>query len=78
MINSTMNELDFTGLFCPDPVYRTKLAIQKIGINDTLEIVTDDPISESEIADWARMNGHKLCNLVKDGVKIHFKIMRKK
>ncbi len=54
-----MNELDFTGLFCPEPVYRTKLAIQRIGINDTLEIVTDDPISESEIADWARMNGHK-------------------
>ena len=73
-----MNELDFTGLFCPEPVFRTKLAIHKIGINDTLEIVTDDPISESENADWARMNGHKLCNFVKDGVKILFKIMRKK
>ena len=73
-----MNELDFTGLFCPEPVYRTKLAIQKIGINDTLEILTDDPRSESAIADWARINCHKLSNFVKDGVKIHFKIMRKK
>ena len=35
--------IDVRGLYCPEPVFRTKIEIEKLGIGDKLKIIADDP-----------------------------------
>jgi tRNA 2-thiouridine synthesizing protein A len=58
MTTSTSNKspdtktIDVRGLFCPEPVFRTKIEIERLAIGDTLKIVADDPESEEDISKW--------------------------
>jgi TusA-related sulfurtransferase len=42
-------KLDTVGLFCPEPVFRTRLALDDMEIGQILEVVADDPAAESDI-----------------------------
>ncbi|MDP9306317.1 MAG: sulfurtransferase TusA family protein, partial [Thermoproteota archaeon] len=35
--------IDVRGLYCPEPVFRTKIEIEKLGIGSKLKIIADDP-----------------------------------
>jgi TusA-related sulfurtransferase len=41
--------LDCLGLYCPEPVFRTRLELDEMGVGETLEVVADDPAAESDI-----------------------------
>ena len=46
---TTTNELDARGLFCPEPVFKTSVELQKIESGETLIVKTDDPASKNDI-----------------------------
>ena len=50
--------LDATGLFCPEPVFRTKMAMEGMRDGDTLVLKADDPAADEDVSRWARRNGH--------------------
>ncbi|UCE45042.1 MAG: sulfurtransferase TusA family protein [Methanobacteriota archaeon] len=52
--------LDCLGLFCPEPVFRTREEISGVPIGQILEVLADDPASESDIRSWARHAGHDI------------------
>ena len=52
--------LDATGLYCPEPVFRTREEISKVPIGETLEVTADDPASDSDIRSWAKHAGHEV------------------
>jgi tRNA 2-thiouridine synthesizing protein A len=37
--------IDVRGLFCPEPVFRTKIEIEKLASGDVLKVLADDPES---------------------------------
>lgn len=60
---SGARKLDATGLFCPEPVFRTKIELEGMGVGDTLTVLADDPAAEDDISRWVRRNGHKLLGM---------------
>lgn len=78
MSESTEKKLDATGLFCPEPVFRTKIEIERMQVGQVLTVSADDPAAEEDISRWVTRNGHELLDLKKDGNTITFKIKKVK
>ena len=78
MSESTEKKLDATGLFCPEPVFRTKIEIERMQVGQVLIVSAVDPAAEDDISRWVTRNGHELLNLSKDGTVITFQIKKVK
>ena len=78
MSESTEKKLDATGLFCPEPVFRTKIEIERMQVGQVLIVSADDPAAEEDISRWVTRSGHELLNLSKDGNMITFQIKKVK
>ncbi|TFG27591.1 sulfurtransferase TusA family protein [Candidatus Thorarchaeota archaeon] len=63
--------LDCVGLFCPQPLFQTKQAIESLKGGQVLEILADDPAAEEDLKRFCRRTGHELISVKKlsDGVQ---------
>ncbi|MDH4213501.1 MAG: sulfurtransferase TusA family protein [Candidatus Thorarchaeota archaeon] len=63
--------LDCVGLFCPQPLFQTKQAIESIEPGQILEILADDPAAEEDIKRFCKRTGHEFVSAknLPDGVK---------
>ena len=68
--------LDCLGLFCPEPVFRTRLELDKMKKGETLEIWADDPAAERDIQSLTQRLGHKILKMKKRGNKLYFLIRK--
>jgi len=68
--------LDCLGLFCPEPVYRTRLELDKMKVGETLEIWADDPAAERDIQSLTKRLGHEILEIRKEGGRLHFLIKK--
>ncbi|MFP3985312.1 MAG: sulfurtransferase TusA family protein [Candidatus Bathyarchaeia archaeon] len=71
-------KLDCLGLFCPEPVYRTRLELDKMEVGEILEIWADDPAAERDIRSLVNRLGHELLEIKKDQNKLYFLIRKKR
>lgn len=55
--------LDCIGLYCPEPVFRTRLELDTMALGETLEVVADDPAAESDIKSLVKRLGHVLVDV---------------
>lgn len=78
MSETTEKKLDATGLFCPEPVFRTKIEIERMQVGEIIVVSADDPAAEDDISRWVTRNGHELLEMSKDGNTITFKIKKTK
>ena len=76
--SSPTKSIDVRGLYCPEPVFRTKMEIERLSIGDVLKIVADDPESEEDISRWVNRNGHVLVAINKTDKDIEFVIKKAK
>ena len=67
MSESNDKKLDATGLFCPEPVFRTKIELERMQVGEIISVSADDPDAEEDISRWVTRNGHELMNLTTDG-----------
>ena len=70
-------KLDTRGLFCPEPVFRTKSQIDKVSDGDIVEIWADDPGAEEDISRWTKRTGNALLSIKKEGKDLMFLIQKK-
>jgi len=75
---SPIKTIDVRGLYCPEPVFRTKIEMEKLAIGDMIKIVADDTESEEDISLWAKRNGHELLSVNKDNKDLEFLIKKAK
>ncbi|MGI0012983.1 MAG: sulfurtransferase TusA family protein [Nitrososphaera sp.] len=75
---SPTKSIDVRGLYCPEPVFRTKMEIERLKIGDTLKVLADDPESEEDISRWVNRNGHELLSLSKTQADLEFLIKKAK
>ena len=66
--------LDCVGLYCPEPVFRTRLEIDKMSAGEILEVLADDPAAEEDIKSLVRRIGHKLVKIERAGNILRFLI----
>ncbi|MDW0281057.1 MAG: sulfurtransferase TusA family protein [Nitrososphaeraceae archaeon] len=70
--------IDVRGLFCPEPVFRTKIEIEKLASGDVLKVLADDPESEEDISRWISRTGHHLLSVNKTQKDLEFVIKKAK
>jgi len=68
--------LDCLGLFCPEPVFQTRMEIDKLQIGETLEVLADDPAAEEDIKRLTKVLGQELVEFKKENGKLRFLIKR--
>jgi TusA-related sulfurtransferase len=70
--------IDVRGLFCPEPVFRTKIEMERLAAGDMLKVISDDPESEEDISRWVKRSGHELLSLNKTEKDLEFLIKKAK
>ena len=70
--------IDCQGLFCPEPVFRTRLKLDEMKIGETLEVIADDPAAKSDIETLVKNLGHEILIITEedDLVKIVIRKIR--
>lgn len=69
---SVTQELDTSGEFCPMPVVKAKLAIDKLSPGEVLKVIATDPGSQSDFPGWANSTGNKLLEAIAEDGKFVF------
>ena len=75
---SPTKTIDVRGLFCPEPVFRTKIEIERMTVGNILRVIADDPASEEDISRWVNRNGHQLLGIKKSDKDLEFTIKKVK
>ena len=78
VMSATTKKLDARGLFCPEPVFRTKIEVERMQVGETLTVLADDPNAEEDISRWVKRNGHELLSLQKNDTELEFSIKKVK
>ena len=71
-------KLDCLGLYCPEPVFRTRIEIDKLDVGQVLEVTADDPAAEEDIKRLVKRLGHQLIEIRKEGDQLQFLIKKLK
>jgi len=69
-------ELDCVGLYCPEPVFRTRQEIDKMVVGEILEVVADDPAAEEDIPRLVKRLEQQLVEMRKENGQFHFVIKK--
>jgi len=62
--------IDCTGLFCPEPIFRTRVALDGMEKGQVLEVTADDPAAEEDLKRLAKRLGHEVLEVRKDGDEV--------
>ena len=68
--------LDCIGLYCPEPVFRTRQEIDKLDVGEVLEVIADDPAAEEDIPRLVKRLGLELVEMRKENDQLHFVIKK--
>jgi tRNA 2-thiouridine synthesizing protein A len=70
--------LDCLGLYCPEPVYKTRLEMDELKVGETLEVLADDPAAESDIRALVKNLEQELVSVSKEGNSVRILIKKVK
>ena len=70
--------LDARGLYCPEPVYKTRVEMDSMNIGQIIQVMADDPAAEEDISRWAVRVGQELLRIDKKGEELHFFLRKTK
>jgi tRNA 2-thiouridine synthesizing protein A len=68
--------LDCVGLYCPEPVFRTRQELDKLDVGQVLEVIADDPAAEEDIPRLVKRLEQKLVEMRKEKDQFHFIIKK--
>ena len=68
--------LDCTGLYCPEPVFRTRLELDQLNSGQTLKVTADDPAAEEDIKRLVKRLGHEILSLNTENEQVEFIIKK--
>jgi tRNA 2-thiouridine synthesizing protein A len=57
---ASQRTLDCAGLYCPEPLFRTRQEIDRLNPGEVLEVLADDPAAEEDLRRFAKRTGHEV------------------
>ena len=78
MKTKSTKTLDCLGLYCPEPVYRTRMEFDDMKIGEILEVLADDPAAEADIRSLAKNLGQELLSVTNEGNTVRILIKKVK
>ncbi len=76
MKNKPDRTLDCLGLYCPEPVFKTRLELDEMKVGEMLEVLADDPAAESDIRSLVKNLGQELIGVTKKGDAVQILIKK--
>jgi TusA-related sulfurtransferase len=70
--------LDCIGLYCPEPVFKTRMELDELKVGETLEVLADDPAAESDIRSLVKNLEQELISVNKEGNTVRIVIKKVK
>jgi TusA-related sulfurtransferase len=70
--------LDCLGLYCPEPVFRTRTELDEMKVGETLEVIADDPAAEEDIKTLAKHLEQEIISVDKKGNAVRILIKKVK
>jgi len=58
--------LDCLGLYCPEPVFRTRMELDNMKIGEILEVLADDPAAEADMKSLVKRLEQEIVSVRKD------------
>jgi TusA-related sulfurtransferase len=71
-------KLDCVGLYCPEPVFKTRLELDEMKTGEVLEVLADDPAAEADIQSLVKHLGHEVLNVTHEGNMVRIMIRKVK
>lgn len=56
--------VDSRGSACPGPILEAKKGIGSVGMNNVLEILSNDPKTKNDLPMWAKKVGHEFLGVI--------------
>lgn len=63
-------EIDCIGLYCPEPIFRVRTAMDELEKGQTLKVTADDPAAEEDLKRLAKRLGHEVLEITHDGDEV--------
>jgi TusA-related sulfurtransferase len=63
-------EIDCIGLYCPEPIFRTRTALDMMETGQVLKVMADDPAAEEDLTRLAKRLGHEIIKITYDGDEV--------
>ena len=70
--------LDCQGLYCPEPVFKTRMELDDLKIGQTLEVLADDPAAGPDIESLVKHLEQQLISISKEGSMVRILIKKVK
>jgi len=70
--------VDCLGLYCPEPVFKTRMEIDELKVGETLEVLADDPAAEEDIRALVKHLEQELVSVIKEGNAVRILIKKVK
>lgn len=71
-------KLDCLGLYCPEPVFKTRMELDEMKKGEILEVLADDPAAEEDIKSLVKHLEQKIVSINKDGSTVRILIRKVK
>lgn len=69
-------KLDCLGLYCPEPVFRTKVELGEMKVGEVLEVLADDPAAEEDIRSLVKNLGEEIVSITRTGNQVQILIRK--
>jgi TusA-related sulfurtransferase len=73
---SNRRTLDCLGLYCPEPVFRTRMELDEMKVGEILEVLADDPAAEEDIRSLVKHLQQELLRIDKEGNTVRILIKK--
>ena len=70
--------LDCLGLYCPEPVFKTRLELDEMKVGEVLEVKADDPAAEEDIRNLVKYTEQELLDVSHKGKAVSLLIKKVK
>jgi len=70
--------LDCLGLYCPEPVFKTRMELDEMKVEEVLEVMADDPAAEADIRSLVKHLEQEIMSVSKEGNAVRILIKKVK
>ncbi|MEM0488707.1 MAG: sulfurtransferase TusA family protein [Candidatus Bathyarchaeia archaeon] len=71
-------KLDCLGLYCPEPVFRTRMELDEMQVGEVLEVLADDPAAEDDIRSLVKNLGQEIVSVTRTAKQVQILIRKVK
>ena len=68
--------LDCTGLYCPEPIFRTRMVMDELEKGQVLMVSADDPAAEADLRRLAERMGYEVLEATREGDAVTLRLRK--